>query len=306
MSSPVIAVVTGVTGFIGARVVTALLESGATVRAITSGSTPPDRLGEHQSQVSWFGTSDHDLDQATAGATHFFNWAVVYDRAEFPDSLIDDVNVRLPMRILQRLRSQDGPVTCILGDTFFRKFPPHATRQARYTRSKLLLIDEVDRFELGHRMRIAHLQIEQVYGSGEALTKVLPFMTSRMLANVERIALTPGSQRRDFVHADDVTRAAMIVMAAADWQGKLVVECGSGDSHTVRSVFERLHLLADSTSSLGFGDLPNDQSIDASNADTAWLRLHGWCPSMSLDEGLSALVADVSTRLATHRIGQAE
>ena len=300
MSTPVIAIVTGATGFIGARVVAALLESGASVRAITSGSTPPDRLGERSSQVTWFGASDHDVGQATAGATHFFNWAVVYDRAEFLDSLIDDVNVRLPMRILQRLHAQGGPATCVLGDTFFRKFPPQATRQSRYTRSKQALAEEIERFDLGNRMRIALLQIEQVYGTGEALTKVFPFMTSRMLAHIERIALTPGSQRRDFIHADDVTRAAMTVMAAPDWKGKLVVECGSGEPHTVRNVFERLHKLAASTSALGFGDLPNDQSIESSAADTSWLRSHGWCPLVPLEEGLAALVADVSARLTTH------
>lgn len=297
MSTRVTAVVTGATGFIGSRVVSALLEAGASIRAITSGSTSKDRLGDMQSQVTWYGSSESDLMQAAKGATHFFNWAVVYDRPEISDQLIDDVNVRLPLRMLQCLKAQGASVTCILGDTFFRKYPPQATRQARYTRSKQMLLEEVERFDLTQCMRIAFLQIEQVYGSGEALTKVFPSMVGKMLANVERLALTTGSQRRDFIHADDVMRAALTVMVAANWRGKIVVECGSGESHSVRSVFERLHALASSTSILGFGDMPSDQSINDSVADITWLRSHGWAPSVTLEEGLSGMVKDVATRM---------
>lgn len=299
MSSDVIAVVTGATGFIGSRVVKVLLESGSTVRAITSGSTTTDRIAEHNSKVKWFGVSDEELNQATKGATHFFNWAVVYDRPQHPDTLIDDVNVKLPLRILERLREETGPITCVLGDTFFRKFPTQATQQARYTKSKQALWNEVNRLEINSRMRIAFLQIEQVFGPGEALTKVFPFITSRIIANETRIPLTSGSQRRDFIYIDDVVIAAKSVMEAIDWQGKIVVECGSGDSHTVREIFEKLHSLAGTNSFLAFGELDNDQSIEESKADTKWLRQHGWQPKTTLTNGLIALVKDVAARMNT-------
>jgi CDP-paratose synthetase len=297
MGSDVISVVTGASGFIGSRVVKALLESGATVRAVTSGSTPRNRLCDDQTEVKWFGMSDHDLEQATIGATHFFNFAVVYDRPQHPDSLIYEVNVNLPLRIMEHMRAQAIPSTCVLGDTFFRKFPPKATQQVRYTQSKQILWETVSRLEIGPRIRVAFLQIEQIYGPGEALTKVFPSITSRMIANDTRIALTSGRQRRDFIYVDDVALAAMSVIQAGDWKDKIVVECGSGETHTVRKVFEQLHALVGSTSVLAFGDLNNDQSIEESKADTKWLRQHGWRPTTPLTSGLVALVKDVAARM---------
>lgn len=298
MRFPIVAVVTGGTGFIGSRVVQALLQQGSSVRLVSSGTTARDPALEQDQRITWFGISDADLDQAASGATHFFNFAVAYDRPEIDDATIAAVNVELPLRLIARLKGRDKPVSCILGDTFFRKFPPEATQQVRYTRSKTELVEHIAAFAGDSSLRLALLQIEQVFGPGEAFTKALPSVTRQMIAGVSRIPMTNGAQRRDFVYVDDVVDAVLAV-ADAEWEGCVVVECGSGIPTPVREVFELLHQITRSASVLGFGDIKVEQSITTSVADLGWLRKHGWVPRTKLQEGLTKLVDNVRMRLET-------
>lgn len=296
MRNPIVAVVTGGTGFVGSRLVCALLQQGATVRLVSSGTAPRDPAMENNKRVTWFGLSNTDLDQATAGATHLFNFAVTYDRPAIDDETINAINVELPLRLIARLRGRDKPSTCILGDTFFRKFPSEATQQVRYTRSKAELVKRLGEFADDKSLRLALLQIEQVYGPGEAFTKALPSVTRQMVDGVTRIAMTSCSQSRDFVYVDDVVDAALTV-ACAEWEGCVVVECGSGIATQVREVFEQIHQITRSASKLGFGDIKVEQAIDTSAADLGWLRRHGWAPRTSLHAGLTKLVKDVQLRV---------
>jgi len=291
------AVVSGGTGFVGSRLVHALLRDGVAVRILSSGTAERDPVLAADPRVTWLGVSDADLDHAVDGATHFFNFAVAYDRPSNDDRALADVNVELPLRVMARFVQRNVAAVCVLGDTFFRKFPPEATHQLRYTRSKSELVSRLEAFFAQPQpVRAALLQIEQVYGPGEAFTKALPNVTQQMVKGVPRIAMTSGSQGRDFVFVEDVVDAALIA-ASSEWDGLQHVECGSGAATPVRQVFELIHEIAASPSVLGFGDITAEQAIPSSCADTAWLKAHGWEPRTSLHEGLTLLVQDVVLRM---------
>lgn len=291
-----IAVVTGATGFIGSRVVRRLLQAGLMVRALSGGSSR-HRLIDVADRVCWYGLAESDIHKAACDATHFFHFAVAYDRPGVSDESLHECNVALPLRVIDALPDRpDDPCRCVLGDTFFRKFPVPATAQPRYTASKLLLARTLADRPLRPGLRVALLQIEQVYGPGDSLDKVLPRVTAQLLQPVARVALTSAQQRRDLVHVDDVVEAAL-VLVCSDWQGLATVPCGSGQAVPMRAVFERLKQVTGSPSELGFGDRPADNDIESSVADLAWLRGLGWQPSVELDDGLHALADDVRVRL---------
>lgn len=296
MSFPIVAVVTGGTGFVGSRLVHALLRQGASVRIVSSGTASRDASVEHDGRVTWFGFGNDELDRACEGATHLFNFAVVYDRPSIDDDTIASVNIELPLRLISKLKARTVPVTCVLGDTFFRKFPAEATQQVRYTRSKVALAERIADFANDKSVRVALLQIEQVYGAGEAFTKALPNVTRQMVTGVPRISMTSGMQGRDFVYVDDVVEAALTI-AHSEWEGCQVVECGSGVATPVRQVFEQIHAITRSKSALGFGDIKTEQAIATSVADTTWLRRHGWVPRTTLHDGLTRLASDVESRV---------
>lgn len=296
MDAPGIALVTGATGFVGAQLVRRLLSRNFEVRALTSGASR-ERLADIDpgKLVKWFPMTDAGVALAAGGVTHFFNFAVIYDRAHYSVDTIHEVNVALPLRIIDALAAGDRAVICVLGDTFYRKFPSNATAQSRYTASKDLLAQRIAQLPADHPCRCALLVIEQVYGPGENLEKAYPRVTGQLLQHVPRVPLTLGDQRRDFIHIDDVAEAA-ILAGCAQWEGVATVECGSGTSTPVRTIFERLKALTESRSTLGFGDMPADQMIEDSQADTTWLRDRGWTCTVPLEDGLRDFVADVQRR----------
>ena len=296
MQRPGTALVTGGGGFIGGRLVRALTQAGWEVRLLRGVDAAPAGDPALPEPERVFGFADR-LPEVVDGVTHFFNFAVAYDRPANSDVLIAEVNVTRPLRVLDALAERGGEATCLLGDSFFRKFPPGATSQGRYTTSKAVLADAVAARRWPERMRVALLRIEQVYGPGESFAKVLPRVTRQLLENVERIALTDGLQRRDFIHVDDVVAAALVAARAA-WSGVHTVPCGTGTATPVRTVFETLHALSGSRSIMGFGDMAPDQAIPESLGDASWLRARGWHPRRALADGLAELVRDVSSRCA--------
>jgi nucleoside-diphosphate-sugar epimerase len=275
------------------------LREGITVRALSAGANR-ERLAGLEQEIEWFGTSEVDLLKAAQNVSQFFNFAVVYDRANVSSELIHEVNVVLPLRILDALRTCTSTVACVLGDSFYRKFPSTATAQVRYTESKNQLARCISDLPADHPCHVAVLLIEQVYGPGENLEKAYPRVVRQMLRHTPRVPLTAGTQRRDFIHVDDTVEAALLV-GRSKWNGVAQVECGSGESKPVRDIFERLKALSSSRSTLDFGDLPADQTIDDSTADTAWLRKRGWQPTWTLEEGLQDFVADVKRRSGVER-----
>lgn len=286
-----IAVISGGTGFIGSRLARRLQWAGWEVRILTS-RMPRNIQTDQAASASWFSLSPADVASATEGATHYFNFAVAYDRANVSDDALHQVNVALPECVMSAIKDRGNEPICVLGDSFFTKFPVNATPQGRYTRTKILQREMAEAMTADGRLSAAMLRIEQVYGPGEALTKAIPSVVSRMLRHEPRIALTEGRQQRDFVYVDDVVEAAL-VLAERRCPGISVIDCGTGAGTPVREVFERLHLLTESRSVLAFGDYPTDQTIECSKADTHCLLAAGWSPKVLLDEGLRHLVNSI-------------
>lgn len=294
MRVPRVSLVTGATGFVGSQIVRRLLREGFVVRALTSG-TDRGRLMDVGNSVEWFPFTEPGVAQASQGVTDFFNFSVLYDRPMYSSETMHEVNVAMPLRIIDALESSGGQVNCVFGDTFYRKFSPDATAQSRYTKSKNLLAKRLSAFPNGHSCRFAMLLIEQVYGPGENINKVYPRVTRQLLEQSLRVPLTLGDQRRDFIHISDVVEAALVA-ARSEWEGVVEVGCGSGTSTPVKTVFELLKTLSGSTSELGFGDIPADQSIPNSTADITWLSLRGWRCLIPLEAGLKDFLEDVKCR----------
>jgi len=97
-----------------------------------------------------------------------------------------------------------------------------------------------------------------------------------------------GAPRRDFVYADDVAEACLVVLAAYD--GEEPINIGTGGDVTIRALAETLRDVTGFRGELRF-DASRPDGAPRKGLDGAALAALGWRPRTSLREGLAETVA---------------
>jgi dTDP-L-rhamnose 4-epimerase len=154
------------------------------------------------------------------------------------------------------------------------------------------------------------LRFFNVYGPRQALsnpyTGVLAIFASRLLNDRAPLIFEDGGQRRDFVSVHDVVRACRLALEVPEATGG-VFNVGSGVSHTIREVADRVALVlgkgyvrAEVTGVYRVGDIRH------CFADiTLARRVLGYEPRVSLEEGLTELAGWLEGQVALDRVGEA-
>ncbi|MGA7802798.1 MAG: NAD-dependent epimerase/dehydratase [Gammaproteobacteria bacterium] len=144
-----------------------------------------------------------------------------------------------------------------------------------------------------------NLRLFHLYGPGDRLDKFVPGMVQRCLAG-ERIELTDGGQKRDFIHVTDAVAAIRLVLEAkgTGGGGYRAIDLGTGYLRSIRSVAERINALCGGKGQLEFGALPTREGEPMSMcANTAGLESMGWSPSVELNAGIRTVIDDVREKL---------
>lgn len=128
-----------------------------------------------------------------------------------------------------------------------------------------------------------------LYGAGEDERRLVGGV-ARALTAGERAPTSEGSQRRDFLHVDDVA-GAFAALVAADVTG--AVNVGSGEAVAVRQIVELIAQAAGRPELLDIGALPARPGDPPEIvADVRRLRDEvGFRPAVSLRDGLASSVA---------------
>jgi nucleoside-diphosphate-sugar epimerase len=123
-----------------------------------------------------------------------------------------------------------------------------------------------------------------VYGSGQQGDMFVPSLV-RSLAAGRRFAMTPGGQKRDMIHVQDLARAVLLLLEAGS-EG--VFNAGTGVGTEMKAVGEIAGRIFGRPDLIGIGDLPYrtrevwDYALDPSRLGTET----GWVPRIDLEEGI--------------------
>jgi UDP-glucose 4-epimerase len=294
--------VTGASGFIGARLCEHATELGAVVHGVSRRPSP-----DPSAALRW----EH-LDLTDEAAVRALLGRV---QPDIVLHLASDVrgdrspDLALPMLHANLVASVNVMLACLevgcprvviagsmeepdLGDA-------EAVAQSPYAAAKWAALTYARMFHALYELSLVHLRIFMVYGPGQRdLRKLVPYVTSSLLRG-DAPQLMSGDREIDWIYVDDVVDAFLAAAVAPGAEGA-TLDIGSGELVSVRSLVTRLARLVGGDVEPRYGALPPRKLERVRVADpTGAAALLGWRPGTSLDDGLARTVAFYRARLGT-------
>jgi UDP-glucose 4-epimerase len=249
--------VTGAGGFIGAHVVSLLLERGYEVVALTRRKSLPDHLAERCRRIVTGDIADSsDLGDALDGARFVCHLAAHIpsdhsDPAEARRCLEVNALATLQLALSSLERGVEAFAYASAGNAYAptdapasEDFPPWPTSRATwYLSSKVLAEQYLEHLSLRDRLRAFNLRISSPYGPGMSEAAVV----ARFLAQAKKgepiKVLHGGIPSVDHVHVSDVAKCFVSALSS-DEPGAYNV--GSGRQTTLLELAEAVTLVAGS------------------------------------------------------------
>jgi len=293
---------TGATGFLGSHILGRLLVNGHHVVAAKRTHSDTWRIKEWLSHSN---LSLYNVDKVDPSIMFrenpvdiIIHTATEYGRNEMPIAKVLEPNLILPLRLVE-LGIEHG-VSCFLNtDSFSNRESNTHSNLLKYSLSKQNLLTWLK--ELSRQIKVINIVLEHVYGPYDSQSKFVESMIRQIaVASTPKIALTQGCQKRDFIYVEDVVDAYMCLVEyglAHEFSFK-AFEVGTGTSISIRELVETISKVADSQTSLGFGDLPyRDNETMDSKAEITPLSDLGWAPEYTLEKGLSSILTAYGVRV---------
>ena len=276
---------TGGTGFLGSALARQLASQCKHLTILKRTTSRLDRVTTLLSHpnISWIDIDKTNLVEIFK-TNHFdiiIHCATNYGRGNTNILDIVAANLMLPLTLLQ-LGIQHGVKTFINTDTIIDK------RISYYSLSKKQFLDWFQ--TTADDIKCINLALEHFYGPFDDESKFTTMVFRSLLRNEPYIPLTPGEQKRHFIHIDDVVQAFLCVIKhREDFSSSYTsFEVSTEESISIRNFVELAKTISgNKTTELRFGAKPyRPNELMDSQTDISALRQLGWEPSISLEAGI--------------------
>lgn len=205
-----VALITGVTGFIGQRLARALLANGWQVHALLRGDPPPGLPGL---VTHLYAGATEEVAQAVAAARPdvAFHLASLYLADHRPDQLADLIasNVLLTAQLAQALSADGGGRLVNTGTGWQHHGGASYLPVNLYAATKQAALDLLRYYGDARGLSVLTLKLFDTYGVGDTRRKLVQLLVDAALDN-EPLLMSPGEQTVDMTHVDDVVWAFMV------------------------------------------------------------------------------------------------
>jgi len=283
---------TGATGFLGSYLLKDLLLKGYKVVILKRSTSNTDRLESLLDQCVSYDVDIQPLELAfeKQRIDVVIHLACHYGRNDDPIHEVIESNLIFGLRILDACLKFNT-------DTFFNTDTLLQKHLNIYTLSNKQFVEWLK--QASDKIQVVNLKLEHIYGPKDDTTKFVPWLLSKLKANVPEVRLTLGEQERDFIYIDDVVSVYLILLGKKNsLPGFSEFDVGTGQLITVREFVERVVFLyqqsiAQVQTKLLFGAIPyRKDEMMSINVDTEDLKKIGWQSKISLDEGLNKIIKE--------------
>lgn len=279
---------TGATGYLGSYILRALVAAGTyNVLVLKRSTSNTFRIKDYLGEVECYNADEAELEQVFASRKIdvIMHCATDYGRKSVNPLQIIDANLILPLKLLELGRKYG--VKCFMNtDTILDKRVNH------YSLSKKQFSDWLMSYK--HDLTCINIELEHFYGPGDDKTKFVSFIADSLLKDADKIDLTPGAQKRDFVYIDDAVNAFMAILSNSNSlpKGFYSYQIGSDAFITIKEFVTLMkRLVGNEKTRLNFGALQyRENEVMECSADVTELKKLGWSARYTLEEGLKEMI----------------
>lgn len=287
-------ILTGGTGFLGSNLLKRFLDSNYNILLLKRTTSNIWRIRDVIDRIHCYDIDVIRLEEIfnSEKIDSIVHCATDYGRKAVDQIALLEANLILPLKLLQ-LGSRNGVSSFLNTDTILDK------RINYYSLSKSQFKDWLKVYST--EMTCVNVALEHFYGPYDDESKFVTYIIHSMLKSADRIDLTKGEQKRDFIYIDDVVEAFMRICSHCPDLGKgyFHYEIGSTRAIEIRQFVEMVkRQTSNTTTHLNFGALPyRENEVMESRVDIGEIQKLGWNPSVALEDGLRITIALERERL---------
>lgn len=197
---------TGATGFLGSYLTEYFLFKGYKIIILKRSTSDISRIKAIVNKVKIYNLDDVSIDIIfeIERPDIVIHTACVYGRNKEGISEILETNLFFGIKLIE-LSIKFNVQTFINSDTLL----PRSVNS--YSLSKAQFRDWLKYFK--QEIQIINIRIEHIYGARDDFKKFIPWLINKMINSNEKIKLTTGNQKRDFIHITDVVSAFDVILS---------------------------------------------------------------------------------------------
>jgi CDP-paratose synthetase len=276
--------ISGASGYLGSHLVKALAKEHR-VFALMRRTSSFKRIEGCSADVIYI---DEKASLESAFSRHqpdvIINTVALYGRKGESLSALINANVDFPTQLLVLANKYMCKAFIHTGTSLPDDISPYALTKNTFVK--------LAQFNTNSSLKFINIALEHFYGPSDDKSKFTSYVINSCIAG-KKLALTDGTQKRDFIYIDDVVEAYKILINNINKVHYFeTIPLGTGEAPTIRTLVEIIHTNTLSKSVLDFGAVAmRENEIMYSCADTSKLKGLGWNSNVNLENGIRKIMS---------------